>query len=213
VAVVAGLLFVTAYITVSNARLVRKNREMLRAAAQMSEEEVRRLAAIVQASDDAIVSVGLDGTVVSWNPGAERMYGYPTGDAVGMPFRRLTPQDRPDETDDILRRIARGDVIERHEIVQVARDGRRVDVALKASPIRDAAGAVTAASVIARDVTERKRLEESFREAQKMEAVGQLAGGIAHDINNNLTVIIGGLEALAEQVEPVMPDLAPTLGR
>jgi PAS domain S-box-containing protein len=178
-----------------------------------AEEEARRLAAIVQASDDAIVSVGLDGTVLSWNPGAERMYGYATHDAVGMPFRRLTPADRPDDTDDILRRIAGGDVIERHEVVQVARDGHRVDVALKVSPIRDAAGTVTAASVIARDVTERKRLEESFREAQKMEAVGQLAGGVAHDFNNNLTVILGGLESLAERVEPVMPDMAATLAQ
>jgi len=178
-----------------------------------AEEEVRRLAAIVQASDDAIISVGLDGTVLSWNPGAERMYGYPTADAVGMAFRRLTPAGRPDETDDILRRIARGDVIERHEAVQVARDGRPVDVALKVSPIRDAAGTVTAASVIARDVSERKRVEESFREAQKMEAIGQLAGGVAHDFNNNLTVILGGLELLAGRVEQVLPDFAPTVAQ
>jgi PAS domain S-box-containing protein len=178
-----------------------------------AEEEVRRLAAIVQASTDAILSVSLDGTVLSWNPGAERMYGYPTGEAVGMRFSQLTPPDSPDETDDILRRIARGDEIERHEIVQVSREGGRVEAALKVSPIRDADGTVTAASVIARDIAERKRLEESFREAQKMEAIGQLAGGVAHDFNNNLTVILGGLELLAERVEPVLPDLAPTLAQ
>jgi PAS domain S-box-containing protein len=178
-----------------------------------AEEEVRRLAAIVQASDDAIMSVGLDGIVLSWNPGAERMYCYPSSETVGMPLRLLTPPDRRDDTEEILSRIARGDVIERHEIVQLARDGRRLDVSLKASPIRDAAGTVTAASVIARDVTERKRLEESLRQSQKMETIGQLAGGVAHDFNNHLTVILGGLEILAERVESAQPDLSSTLAQ
>jgi PAS domain S-box-containing protein len=167
----------------------------------------------VQASDDAVLSVSLGGVVLSWNPGAERMYGYAAGEAVGMPLRRLTPPDHLDDTEAILSRIARGEVIERHEMVQITREGRRVDAALKVSPIRDAAGAVTAASVIARDVTERKRLEEGFREAQKMETIGRLAGGVAHDFNNNLTVILAGLEVLVERVEPVLPDLTPTLAQ
>src|SRR5207237_1990162 len=102
----------------------------------------------------------------------------------------------------ILQRIRRGEGSALFETVGLRQDGRRVEIAISVSPIRDAAGTVTGVSVIARDITERRHLEEQFRQAQKMEAVGRLAGGIAHDFNNLLTAILGNTQLLLRDLPP-----------
>ncbi len=131
-------------------------------------EEVRaRLAAIVESSEDAIVSKTLDGVIRSWNVGAERLFGYTAEEAVGRPITLIIPPDRIDEERAILEQLGRGERVEHFETVRVTRDGRRLDISLTVSPIRDAAGQVIGASKIARDITERKRSERDLRESEE----------------------------------------------
>src|SRR5205823_2339621 len=131
-----------------------------------AELALARLAAIVESSDDAIISKDLDGVVVSWNPGAERLYGYAAGEVVGRPIAILVPPDRPDELPGIMARLGRGERITQFETVRLCKDGRRVEVSVSIAPIRDRAGAVVGASTIARDITAQKRAEEALRESE-----------------------------------------------
>jgi PAS domain S-box-containing protein len=127
------------------------------------DEEVRaRLAAIVESSQDAILSKTLDGVIRTWNAGAERLFGYTAEEAVGRPITLIIPQERLDEERDILARIARGERIEHYETVRVAKDGRSVEISLTVSPLRDAEGRIIGASKVARDVTERKQAEQAL---------------------------------------------------
>ncbi|WP_071923661.1 PAS domain S-box protein [Chelatococcus daeguensis] len=125
-----------------------------------AEEAARRLALIVESSDDAIISTDLDGIVTSWNGGAERLYGYTAAEAIGRPVMILIPDDRPDEEPSILERIRRGERVDHYETVRRCKDGRLVDVSLTVSPIHDGAGRIIGASKIARNITDRRQAEE-----------------------------------------------------
>jgi PAS domain S-box-containing protein len=122
-------------------------------------EGQERLAAIVQFSDDAIISKDLDGIITSWNKGAERLFGYLAEEAVGKPVTILVPLERLDEETAILERLRRGDRIDHYETIRRRKDGSLIDVSLTISPMRDGAGKAVGASKIARDITERKRGE------------------------------------------------------
>ncbi|HSC08153.1 MAG TPA: PAS domain S-box protein [Steroidobacteraceae bacterium] len=124
------------------------------------------LAAVVASSDDAIVSKTLQGVITSWNTGAERLFGYTAAEATGQPITIIIPPERWDEERDILRRLARGEHIEHFETVRRTKDGRRVDISLTISPIRDTAGRIVGASKVARDITERKRAADRLRESE-----------------------------------------------
>ena len=115
------------------------------------------LAAIVESSDDAILSKDLDGIIQSCNAAGERIFGYTRAELIGKPVRILIPAERQGEEDDILARIRRGDRVDHFETVRLTKDGRRIDVSLTVSPVRDAAGRIIGASKIARDITEQKR--------------------------------------------------------
>jgi PAS domain S-box-containing protein len=128
---------------------------------------VRRLATIVESSADAIFSKDLDGTIRTWNRGAERLYGYSPAEAVGQSVRMLVPEDRMEEWTSIMARLARGEHVERLETEGVRKDGQRVAVALTVSPIRDGDGKVVSASVTGRDVTERRRVEDALRRSEQ----------------------------------------------
>lgn len=154
-----------------------------------SEAAVAELAAIVQYSNDAIFGTSLDGIVKSWNHGAEQIYGYTATEMVGTSGIRLFPEGREEEEARILDRVRYGDTMPCFDTVQITKDGRRIEVSITASPIKDAGGNVVGVSRVARDMTERRKLEAQFVEAQKMEVVGRLAGGIAHDFGNLLGVI------------------------
>jgi PAS domain S-box-containing protein len=130
--------------------------------------EVRsRLAEIVESSDDAIFSRTLGGTITSWNKGAEVMFGYRPDEIMGKPISMLAPSDHVDELAVILCRVRQGEKITHFETVRVRKDGRRIDVALTISPIRNAAGEVVGAANIARDITGRKRAEEALQDSEE----------------------------------------------
>ncbi|MGB7789297.1 PAS domain S-box protein [Methanoregula sp.] len=130
-------------------------------------EEHLRLAAIVEFSDDAIIGKNLDGIIVSWNTGAEHLYGYTAEEATGKPVSFLVPPGERDETPGILERIRGGELISHLETKRRTKDGRVIDVSLTISPIKDRKGTVQGASAIARDITGRKRAEEALRESEK----------------------------------------------
>jgi PAS domain S-box-containing protein len=128
-----------------------------------AEEDRARLAAIVESSEDAIIGKTLEGIITSWNGGAQKIYGYSAGEAVGQPISMLVPPERPNEIPTILESIRRGERVDHFETVRMAKDGRRLDISLTVSPIRNTAGDIVGASAIARDITERKRAEEEIR--------------------------------------------------
>jgi PAS domain S-box-containing protein len=132
-------------------------------ARKLAEEMAGRLAAIVESSEDAIIGKDLDGNIQTWNAGAEKMFGYSAGEMVGHPITRLIPAERMEEESRILDKIKQGESVRHFDTVRLARDGRRIDVSVTVSPIRDATGRIVGASKVGRDITERKRADESLR--------------------------------------------------
>jgi len=123
----------------------------------------RILAAIIESSDDAIIAKDLDGIILSWNRGAERMYGYSASEAIGRPISFLIPGDQRHEFDEILKRIRGDQPVALHETRRLTKDGRELDISLTVSPIKNSAGQILGASTIERDITEQKRVEEALR--------------------------------------------------
>ncbi|HXJ60572.1 MAG TPA: PAS domain S-box protein [Verrucomicrobiae bacterium] len=155
-----------------------------------------RLAAIVEGSSDAILGRTLGGTVTTWNRGAERLLGYTAAEMVGQPFSVLVPPERPDETEQLVERLQRGEIVEAIETVRMCKDGCRVDVSLNASPIKDAAGLLTGVSVIMRDITERRRLE-----AEVLEATEGEQRRIAQDLHDGLGQELAGISCLSNMLK------------
>jgi PAS domain S-box-containing protein len=131
-----------------------------------AEEARDRLAAIIDSSEDAIISKNLDGIVTSWNASAERLFGYRADEMIGQPIGRIIPPERQAEEGRILERLGRGERIGHYETERIAKDGRRVEVSLTMSSIRDSSGAIIGASKIARDITERRQKETELRAAR-----------------------------------------------
>jgi len=131
-----------------------------------AEELQERLAAVVESSDDAIIGNSPQGTITAWNPGAENLFGYSASEAMGKPTQMLVPPERANEESDILARVARGERLDHFETVRVQKDGKRVDVSVTVSPIRDRSGAIVGASKTARDISERKCAEEELRKSE-----------------------------------------------
>ena len=132
-------------------------------AQQRTGTDVRRLAAVVESSDDAVIAKDLNGIITSWNKGAERLFGYPADEVVGTPILRLIPEELHDEEQHILEKIRRNERVPHFETTRRTRSGELISVSVTVSPIRDAAGNVVGASKVARDVTDRKRAEEAMR--------------------------------------------------
>jgi PAS domain S-box-containing protein len=159
------------------------------------EEETRSLlAAIVAASDDAIISKTLEGVILTWNQGAQRIFGYSQAEAIGRSVDLIIPPELRSEERQILDRIRQGDRVDHFETVRVGKDGRRLDVSLTMSPIRDESGRVIGASKVARDITERKQLDTAMRDADRRK--DEFLATLAHELRNPLAPIRHSLEIL-----------------
>jgi len=163
-------------------------------------EEARfRHAAVIESSDDAIASGTLDGIIVSWNTGAQKIYGYTEAEAVGKPINMLVPPELPDEENKILEILRAGSPIQNFETVRVTKTGKRINVSLTISPIKDSSGRTVGVSGIARNITERKLSEETLRASEERLRLAQQAariGTFERDVRTGRVTWVAGLESL-----------------
>ena len=158
------------------------------------------LAAIVASSDDVILSKDLNGIITSWNDAATRVFGYTADEMIGTSILKLIPEHLYPDEKIIIESIRAGKRVEHFETVRLAKDGRPIDVSLTVSPVKDATGQVIGASKILRDVSNRKRLEQSLLQAEKIAATGRMAATIAHEINNPLEALMNLLYLLRPKI-------------
>src|SRR5947207_509621 len=181
-------------------------------------------AAIIESSDDAIIGKDLDGIILSWNKGAERLYGYQAQEVVGQPISLLIPPERTDEFSGVMSRLRRGESLEQFDTVRLAKDGRRVPVSVSISPIRESSGAIIGASSIARDITDRRRMEElsrknedllqQYRRVQEVNRLkSEFLANMSHELRTPLNAIIGFTELIYdEEVGPISEEQKEYLG-
>jgi len=157
-------------------------------------EELRRqrewldhMAAVVESSDDAIISKTLEGVITTWNQGAQRIFGYTADEVIGKPITILIPPHHIDEEPAILDRLKRGERIDHYQTVRIRKDGTLVDISLTVSPVKDASGRIIGASKIARDITLQKRAEEALRDADQRK--DEFLAMLAHELRNPLAPI------------------------
>jgi PAS domain S-box-containing protein len=193
------------------------------------DEHVGRLAAIVDNSDDAIISKTLDGIITSWNPAAERMFGYTALEITGQPLRLIVPMDRMEEEAGILADFARGEVIRHIETVRIRKDRQRIDVSATISPIRDFEGRVIGASKIVRDITEHKRVEMALKASESRyrslfenmtegyaycrllyDPDGKVADFIYLEVNKAFASLTGLRDVVGRKVTEIVPGIRET---
>lgn len=200
-----------ASIAIENARLRDQSAyqiAQLEEAKKVQDDVAKRLghlAAIVESSEDVILSKDLNGIVTSWNKAAERLFGYTAEEMVGVSILKLIPKHLHSDEDRILSTIRAGKAIEHFETVRLTKDGRELRVSLTISPVKDDKGKIIGASKILRDISSRKRMEESLMQAEKIAATGRMAMTIAHEINNPL-------EAVSNLLYLLRPEVASTQG-
>ena len=170
---------------------------------QWTRENVKRLgelAAIVTSSDDVILSKDLNGIITSWNDAATKVFGYSPEEMIGASILKLIPEHLHSDEKRIIESIRAGRRIEHFETVRLTKDGRLVEVSLTVSPIKDREGRVIGASKILRDISSRKRIEQSLLQAEKIAATGRMAATIAHEVNNPLEAVMNLLYLLRTKI-------------
>jgi PAS domain S-box-containing protein len=189
---------------------------------KQAEERTAKLAAIVESSDDAIISKDLNGMITTWNTGAERLFGYAAHEVIGQSVAMLMPPGGVDEVRGILERIRSAERVDHFETVRRRKDGTLVDISLTVSPIIDGSGNVVGASKVARDISERKRAEERLREkdaaletartelarVSRVTTLGELTTSIAHEVVQPLAGMIASAAASTRWLAAEPPDLA-----
>ena len=168
-----------------------------------AEEALFRLAAIVESSDDAIVSKDLNGIISSWNDSAERMFGYKAAEIIGRPVTLLIPPELLDDEHHILAKIRAGERIDHFQTMRLTKSGDRIDVSLTVSPVKNQRGKIIGAAKILRDVTQQKKLEAALHTTERLASVGRLAATVAHEINNPLEAVTNFVYLARQQ-----PDLS-----
>jgi PAS domain S-box-containing protein len=169
-------------------------------ALRKSAKHLGELAAIVSSSEDVIVSKDLNGVITSWNEAATRVFGYSAEEMIGSSILKLIPEHLHPDEKSILESIRAGQRIEHFETVRVTKMGQLLDVSVTVSPVKDATGQVIGASKILRDISERKRIEQSLLQAEKIAATGRMAATIAHEINNPLEAMMNLLYLLRPRI-------------
>jgi two-component system cell cycle sensor histidine kinase/response regulator CckA len=170
-----------------------------------AEKERSRLAAIIEYSDEAVVSKTVDGIVIGWNRGAEKQYGYTAEEMIGRSISTLFPPEHYQEYLRIMKEVREGKAVPAFDTVRRRKDGTLINVSVGITPIEARDGKVVGASKYSHDITRIKMLEARFIAAQKMEVLGQLASGVAHDFNNILGVIMGYSDLIASDLGPESP--------
>jgi PAS domain S-box-containing protein len=191
-----------------------KRRSTRRLASPPGELAQAQLAAILESSDDAIIAKTLEGVITSWNPGAERIFGFTAAEAVGQSITMLIPADRLAEEDEVLARLRRGEKVDHFETVRQAKDGRLLDVLLTVSPIKDPTGKVIGASKVARDITERKRADvlqgrlAAIVESSDDAIVAKTLDGIITSWNRGAEEVFGftAAEAVGRSITMLIPE-------
>ncbi|HEX5082988.1 MAG TPA: PAS domain S-box protein, partial [Blastocatellia bacterium] len=180
---------------------------------KQAEAAAAQMAAIVESSDDAIISKDLNGNIMSWNHGAEKLFGYTAAEAIGKSVKILIPPDRSDEEPQILERIRRGEAVDHFETTRTRKDGHEIDVSLSISPIRDKTGKIIRVSKIARDISERKRIEAEREEMLLKESAARAEAEaanrskdeflaiVSHELRSPLNAILGYNRILREKLQ------------
>jgi len=166
------------------------------------------LAAIVDSSDDAIISKDLKGNITSWNTSAERLFGYRADEIIGQSIMLLIPPELQHDEVQILAKIKKGERIDHFQTIRMKKNGERMEVSLTISPVKDERGVIVGAAKILRDITAQKKLEAVVRTSERLASVGRLAATVAHEINNPLEAVTNYVYLAKQQ-----PDLPPKIRR
>lgn len=187
------------------------------------DEAINRLAAIMTASDDGIISKSLEGIIIDWNAGAEKIFGYTEAEVAGKPITILLPADRLDEEDQLLARLRRGEKIVHFETQRRRKDGKIIDISVTISPFNDRYGKLAGTTKLVRDITEAKRAQQERQQTQqrlqelqselihmsRYTALGEMASTLAHELNQPLAAIANYLNGGRRLLESARPDMLP----
>lgn len=189
-------------------RIARRRRGDRLSEAALNDEVIRRglLSALLEMSDDAIVGRSLDGAVMSWNQGAERLFGYTSAEVIGRPMAVILPDDRAEEATHLFERVRRGEVVKHLQSVRVRKDGSLVDVTVDAAPIRDDRGEIIGCTVVSHDIAERvlsERAVQSANEALRRadELKNTFLRTVSHDVRTPLTAVLSAAKLLEDDSE------------